>query len=70
MLFDAFCIFSASSAHHFASIARYVAQNDGPNLLENPSKIISNSNDRIGIICNFAAYNVIGYDCQGGFPQI
>ncbi|MCF0168246.1 MAG: hypothetical protein HUJ93_06380 [Bacteroidales bacterium] len=48
MLFDAFCVFPASFAHHFADIARYAAQNDEPNLLENPSKIMSNSNDRIG----------------------
>ena len=48
MLFNAFCVFSASFAHHFADIARYAAQNDEQNLLENPSIIMSNSNDRIG----------------------
>ena len=74
MLFDAFCAFSASFAHHFADTARYAAQNDEPNLLENPSKIMSSSNDGIGLktaailmlfIC-FAAPSLMAQRLGGG----
>ncbi len=57
LLFDDFCVFSASFVLLFVSIARYASRKEKRNLLENPSKIITNPNDRIGLNsthqCNF-----------------
>ena len=50
LLFDDFCVFSASFVLLFVSIARYASRKEKRNLLENPSKIITNPNDRIGFI--------------------
>ncbi len=49
LLFDDFCVFLASFVLLFVSIARYASRKEKRNLLENPSKIITNPNDRIGV---------------------
>ncbi len=48
LLFDGFCVFSASFVLLLVSIARYASRKEKRNLIENPSKIITNPNDRIG----------------------
>ena len=49
LLFDDFCVFSASFVLLFVSIARYASRKEKRNLFVNPSKIITNPNDRIGL---------------------
>ncbi len=49
LLFDDFCVFSASFVLLLVSIARYASRKEKRNLIENPSKIITNPNDRFGL---------------------